>query len=102
MVWLESILNTIIAGGIASVVLAGVNAIVGAVLGPLLFGRNYKQRIAALETHHSQPVVNVFAGEERSTGVTGDISEIRTLTQAEYDALANKNKTTLYLIVNKH
>lgn len=100
---LESLLEAVLANVVASLVLVVVVAIVGAVLGQVVFGRNYKQRIAALEARLSQPTVvnNVYTGNKSATEITGDVTEIRALTQAEYDALPKKNQTTLYLIVDE-
>ena len=103
MEWVKSILDAVMANIAASLVLVVLAGIAGAVLGTLLFGQNYKQRIAALESRISQPMIvnNVFAGNRSATELSGAVTEIRVLTQAEYDALARKNETTLYLIVDK-
>ena len=85
----------------ASLVLLVVGGMVGT-LGLLVFGRNYKQRINALEARLSQPsVTNHFhVGESSAMPLTGDVTEIRCLTQAEYDAIATKKEKTLYFIIN--
>ena len=114
MEWLVDMLGAVAAQIVAGLVLLLLGGTLGAVLGPLVFGRNYKQRIVnleqkisaleqrliALEARVSQPIVinNVISGNERARNWTGDVTEIRTLTQAEYDALATKSETTLYLI----
>ena len=40
----------------------------------------------------------VYRGEERQEGLFGDVDRILTITQAEYDALPEKDKRTLYLV----
>ena len=92
--------DAITANVAATLVILVTGGIVGALLGTLVFGKDYKRRIAALEARLSQPIVinNVISGGKSATELAGDVSEIRTLTQAEYDALAIKNETTLYLI----
>lgn len=43
----------------------------------------------------------VYMRKPSATNIVGDVTEIRTLTQAEYDAIAKKGDTTLYLIVDE-
>ena len=40
----------------------------------------------------------VYRGEERQEGPFGDVDRILTITQAEYDALPEKDERTLYLV----
>ena len=64
--------------------------------------REMKRRMAALETanpgttiiHNHIPIVS-------DPPAIGDVNEIKTMTQAEYDALPAKKEKTLYLIVNR-
>ena len=86
----------------ASLVLLVVGGMAGA-LGLLVFGRNYKQRIGALETRLSHPSVinHVHVGDSSAVPLTGDVTEIRCLTQAEYDAIATKRDKTLYFIIKE-
>ena len=99
MEWIQSILDGVMANVAASLVLLVVGGMAGA-LGLLVFGLNYKQRIDALEARPSQPSVinHVHVGDSSAMALTGDVTEIRCLTQAEYDALATKGDKTLYLI----
>lgn len=101
MKWLSSLRDAVMANLVVAGVAAVVGAVLSAVLGPLLFGQDYKERIAALEARLSQPTVinNVYVGSKNATELTGDVTEIRRLTLAEYNALPTKNDTTLYLIV---
>lgn len=59
--------------------------------------RTMKERIAALEAKSSAPVVNVNLG---AAPLAGDVDRIVTITQAEYDALPEKDPRTLYLFKN--
>ena len=43
----------------------------------------------------------VYMRTPSATNIAGDVTEIRTLTQAEYDAIAKKGDTTLYLIMDE-
>ena len=87
----------------SKLVVAVVFMLVGLVVGPLLFGRDYKQRIANLEAQMDQPIIvnNVYAGANNSVDWAGDITMIRTLTQTEYDALDAKSNSTLYVILDE-
>ena len=40
----------------------------------------------------------VYRGKERQEGPFGDVDRILTITQAEYDALPEKDERTLYLV----
>ena len=101
--WLMSLRDAVMANVLASMLVLVVGGIAGAFLKPLIFGQEYEKRIAALEARLSQPTVinNIYTGENRATNWTGDVTEIRTLTQAEYDAISTKRETTLYIIVDE-
>ena len=106
MDWLESIRDAVIANLATTLVLTVVGGIVLGILGALKFGPNYKQRIASLEARPSQPIEinninNIYTGERSAPNIMGDVTEIKTLTQAQYDAISNKSDSTLYLIVDK-
>ena len=43
----------------------------------------------------------IYKGEERHEGPFGDVDRILSITQAEYDALPEKDERTLYLITSR-
>ena len=65
--------------------------------------RALKAQVAALETadRGSTTVIHNNAHIVNNPPNLGDVDEIRTMTQAEYDALPAKKEKTLYLIVNR-
>ena len=66
--------------------------------------REMKRRLAALETAVSQArgttVIHNHTQIVSDPPDLGDVNEIRTMTQAEYDRLPAKKEKTMYLILN--
>lgn len=66
--------------------------------------REMKRQVAALETAVSQvrgtTVIHNHTQIVSDPPDLGDVNEIRTMTQAEYDRLPAKKEKTLYLILN--
>ena len=67
-------------------------------------GRRYKEmkrRIETLEARGATTVIHNHVPVTRDPPALGDVNEIKTMTQAEYDALPVKKEKTLYFIVNR-
>ena len=110
--WLESLRDALIlnvGAGLIVYAIFGIGIGIGtAVLGALFFGRNYKQRIAALEralerdgTQPPQPMIQVTQktrmGYLGNTQIPGDVAEIKVMSRKEFDMLPEKKDKTLYL-----